>query len=324
MKTKISAVIVLFSILAISCQDDNLDPLQIKKIQKGKLLALRGQQLENIYFDGVPGAEVFPSIATSADKFVFDAEYLSDNPNSLQSCDVFILKSDGTRVLWKNVPFSEFKKDNTYPNPWVTISIPFSDILNRLGLPTTFPLSAGTINTLQSAYGSGINIETDLNLTDGTKALAANVVADGLFQSDQFFPAQKLVYNVTPYCAFTSTSWITNYDAVEIFSNGTSTDPYTVSITAGSNANNFVVNNFRNNSAYKAVLTFATSTNPYDQNANFATQTVTGAPAGSNIATGSKGTYDQCVGTINVTLKYTEGTGTTAVVTNFTYSLTPQ
>lgn len=322
---RISFIVALFSLLAVvSCQDDNLDPLQVKRIQKGKLLALRGAQLQAIYFDGVPGAEVFPSIATSADKFVFDAEYLSDNPNSLQSCDVFILKSDGSRVLWKNVPFSDFKKDGTYPNPWVTITIPFSEVLSKLGLPTTFPLSAGTINTLQTSYAAGINIETDLNLTDGTKALAANVVADGLFQSDQFYPAQKLTYTVTPYCAFSSSSWVGSYDAVEIYPNGKSTDPYTVTLATGSNANNFVLSNFRNNNLYSAVLTLATSTNPYNQTASFAAQTVTGAPTGSNIATGSKGVYDQCASTISVTLKYTEGSGTTAVVTNLTYSLEKQ
>ncbi|MFM7857306.1 MAG: hypothetical protein ACKO96_36645 [Flammeovirgaceae bacterium] len=137
-----------------SCKDDNLDPLQVNRIQKGKLLALRGTQLQNIYVTGIPGAEFFPRIATSADQFSFDAEYLAEDPNSLESIDVFVLKANGTatpdKVLVVNIPFSSFKKDATYPNPWVSVTLPLADVLSKLGLSNTFPLSSAvyTVDTM--------------------------------------------------------------------------------------------------------------------------------------------------------------------------------
>ena len=199
-------VLVALTFIYSSCTPDpSLDPLQVNKIQKGKLLALRGTQLTNVYVKGIPGAEFFPRIATAADKFVFDAEYLSDNPSGMQSVDFFVLKKTGsttTRVLVQNVPASQFKKDATYLQPWVTVTIPLSDILTKLGLSSTFPLDNATVNTLVTTYKFGINIEGDINLTDGTKALAEKVVASGLFGSNQFYPAQKLVYTVTDYCSY--------------------------------------------------------------------------------------------------------------------------
>jgi hypothetical protein len=191
--------------VASSCKDDALDPLQVNKIQKGTLLALRGTQLQNVYFKGLPGAEFFPKSADGTETFKFDAEYLATDPNSLQSVDFYVLKkasatSTPERVLVKNVPFSEFKKDGTYRSPWVTVTIPISEILSKLGLPTTFPLGTGTINTLLGTYKNGVAIEGDLNLTNGSIAPASKVVAAGLFQSDQFYPAQKLNYAMTNYC----------------------------------------------------------------------------------------------------------------------------
>ncbi len=196
---------MVLAITYSSCSDESLDPLQIKNVQKGKLLALRGVQLQNIYFKGLPGAEFFPKSATGTEKFTFDAEYLASDPNSLQSVDFFILKKASAtavpqRVLLKNVAFSEFKKDGTYRGPWVTVTFTITEVLTGLGLPSSFPLSSSTVTTLLTTYKTGVGIEGDLNLADGSKALAENVVAAGLFQSDQFYPAQKLTYAMTNYC----------------------------------------------------------------------------------------------------------------------------
>ena len=86
----------LFLLLGIaaftfSCEDENLDPLQLKKVKKGRILALRGAQLQNIYYNGKPGAELFPRIAKSTDKFEFETEYLAPDPESLESVDVYAL-----------------------------------------------------------------------------------------------------------------------------------------------------------------------------------------------------------------------------------------
>lgn len=135
---------------------------------------------------------------------------MAENPKSLQSVDFFVLKKVGTtttRELIKNVPFSSFVNDGKYKNPWVTVTLTLTEVLTKLGLPTTFQLDNTTINTLLTTYKFGVAIEADLNLVDGSKALAANVVAAGLFQSDQFYPAQKLVYAVTDFCSYAVNDW---------------------------------------------------------------------------------------------------------------------
>jgi hypothetical protein len=305
-------LLVALTFIYSSCtKDDSLDPLQVNKIQKGKLLALRGTMLNNVYVKGIPGAEFYPRIATSADKFVFDAEYLSDNPSGLQSVDFFVIKKTGstsTRVLLQNVPASQFKKDATYLQPWVTVTIPLSDVLSKLGLSSTFPLDNASINTLLTTYKFGINIEGDVNLTDGSKALAANVVAAGLFQSNQFYPAQKLVYTVTDYCSYVANSWAATYTSNEVYSNGVY-GPYDLKFTQdGTDPNRFNCVNFWD-SGYTAYMVFAASTNPATQTVTFPAQTV-GNSGGGTILAGSTGTYDQCTGIVNIKLSYKEGTAT--------------
>lgn len=308
---------IIYSLLTLvilstvySCKDDNLDPLQVNRIQKGKLLALRGTQLQNIYFVGKPGAEFFPRIATAADNFSFDAEFLSPDQKALQSVDIFVLKKANLtatpeRVVVKNVPFSDFKNDGKYKNAYVTVTIPLADILNKLGLVNTFPLPTGTINTLLSTYKFGIGIESDLNLTDGTVAPASKVVAAGLFQSDQFYPAQKLVYTVTDYCSYDAPSWGATFTANEIYSNGVY-GPYNLAFSRIGSTNQFSTANFWD-SGYSAYMEFTPSTNPSTQKVNFPAQTVGG---GGTISAGSTGTYDQCTGVININLTYVEGGST--------------
>jgi hypothetical protein len=199
---KILNSFALISLLAVvfSCVDESLDPLQFNNVKKGTLLALRGTQLNNIYVKGIPGELFVPGELTGTEKFEFDGEYLSSDPESISSLDVYVLKKSGERVLVTNVPASDFKKTSDYPNPWVTVSIGISDILTKIGITPSYPLSAGSIDVLFTDYKFGISIETDLNLVDGTKVLAAELVASGLYQSNQFYPAQKLTYTVVKYC----------------------------------------------------------------------------------------------------------------------------
>jgi hypothetical protein len=202
---KIFKSVLLITLLGIgfSCADDSLDPLKFKEVKKGTILALRGTQLENIYFKAIPGALFVPGLLDGTETFDFDAEYLSADPNSLASLDIYVLKKNGSsfdRVSLTNVPASEFKTTDDYPNPWVSVSISIDDILTKIGITPNYPLSASALNTLFVDYKNGINIETDVNLTDGSKVLAADLVAAGLYQSNQFYPAQKLNYAVIKYC----------------------------------------------------------------------------------------------------------------------------
>ena len=178
-------------VLIFSCTDESLDPLKFKEIKKGTILALRGQQLDNIYFEGIPGSVLYANNIKGTETFDFDAEFLSADLTSLSSFDVFALKKTKSgsaisieRKLLVNVPFSQFKTTADYRGPWVSVSIPVSTILTAIGSPTEAQLF--------DVYENGIDIQSDLNLADGTKVLADDIVDVGLFQSDQFYPAQIL------------------------------------------------------------------------------------------------------------------------------------
>ncbi len=311
MKNKLYTFVLFVALTLVysACSDDSLDPLQVNNIKKGRLLALRGTALTNVYSKGIPASEFFPRIATAADKISFEAEYLSDDPKSLQSVDFYVLKKVGAttdRVLIVNVPFSSFVNDGKYKNPWVSVTMNLADVLSKLGLSNTFPLNSTTINTLLSTYKFGINIEGDLNFTDGSKGLAANVVAAGLFQSDQFYPAQKLIYAVTDFCAYDVSFWAGAYDATEVYSSSVY-GPYTVNLSAdGTVPNRFNIARFYDNyyGTQTAYIDFSPSTSagPSTQTVKFPDQT----SAGRNI-TKSSGTYDQCLGTIRLNLDYDGG-----------------
>jgi hypothetical protein len=193
---------MVFAGIAFSCEDTALDPLQMNNVKKGTILALRGQQLTNIYSLGLPGAELFPRAIEGTETFDFDAEFLAEDPSTLESFDIYAEKklAGGAieRVLVKNVPGSEFKTTDDYLRPWVSVSIPMTDILAAIGIPDYTDPAVQDI--LLTTYKFGININSDINLTDGTVIPAADIVAAGLFQSDQFYPAQKLTYAMTDYC----------------------------------------------------------------------------------------------------------------------------
>ena len=311
-------ILVALTFAYSSCKDASLDPLQTDKIGKGKLLVLRGKQLDNIYNQGIPGAELFPKLAVGTETFSFDAEYLSDNPNGLQSLDIFVKKFNVSgkpdRVLLRNVPFSAFKKDATYPNPWVTVTFTLPEIFTKLGLSTIFPLDTTTIKTILKNYKFGIGIETDLNLADGSKALASNVVAAGLFSSNQFYPAQKLNYAMTDYCSYIAASWAGAWVGTEVGACCSGDDAMTFT-QDGVNPNKFTFTNFWGDGpAATAYIVFAPSTKPSDQKVSFPDQT-TGE--GFKIVN-SKGTYDQCKQqfTINTTYLYSGSSYTWLYVFN--------
>jgi hypothetical protein len=289
------------TVLPFSCADDSLDPLQFKAVKKGTILALRGTALQNIYVKGVPAAEVFPKIANGTESFNFEAEFLSEDPNALESIDIFVVKREGggrTRVAIKNVPFSAFKNDGKYVRPWVSLTLSFKDeILPKLGLSNTFPLQEAVIEKLLTTYASGVNIEIDLNLIDGTKVLASDLVAAGLYQSNQFYPAQKLTWAMTDYCSYDPNSWAGSYKATE--NRSTVYGPYAVTLTKDpAVANKFWLTNFWDCQDNGYYLVFDVSSNPSTQVVSFPEQTTsTGKVSGS-------GTYNQCLGTLSINVKY--------------------
>jgi len=303
---KILKSLLLVSLIAIgfSCTDDSLDPLQFKKISKGTILALRGAALTNIYSKGIPVSELFPRIATGTEKFMYEAEILADDPSTVASVDIYVIKKTGastSRVLLKNVPASEFKKDK-YPNPSATISLTINEVLTGIGITPTFPLSDASVDALLTNYKFGIAMESDLNLSDGTKVLAADIVAAGLFQSNQFYPAMLLSWAVTDYCTYDEAAWSGDYDATENSEFSGAYGPYTITL-GKTGTNTFSTDNFYD-SGWPLEFTLNPSTDVASQTISFVKQSIT-TGSGNVYSWEGDGTYNQCLSTmgINITVK---------------------
>lgn len=292
--------LALFAVI-VSCTDDDLDPLNFKKVTKGTLLALRGDFLQAIYIDGTSGASFVPLITDGTDVFSFDAEYLSDDPTSLESIDVYVENADGVRTLLENIPATAFKTTDDYTRPWVTVSFTLNEILAGLDLPQASPdepLPQETVDLLLDEYGAGINIVTDLNLKDGTKVLADEMVAAGLYQSDQFYPAMRLPFDVVKYCPYEEGEWSGDYKALEI---GEETvGPYVVKFTQTGD-HTYEVSNILDtdnpntplvDESFHIVITLNPSTSPYDQEVTV--ETVTFGTGDDATDFEAEGTYQQC------------------------------
>lgn len=199
MKKIYSLIIVALFLTVASCTDESLDPLNFTSVKKGTLLALRGDFLQNIYVKGIPGAQFVPGLTDGTERFVFDAEFLSEEPTNLSSIDVFVVDKDGQRHALTSIDASGFTITDG-ERPRVTVDIPLSQILPELGYDATFPIADDVSADMFKNYKAGIVIVTDLNLADGTKVTPGDLVAAGLYQSNQFYPAQSLVYTVVKYC----------------------------------------------------------------------------------------------------------------------------
>ncbi len=292
--------------LASSCADESLDPLQFNAVKKGSILALRGTQLQNIYFLGKPGYEFFPKIYSGAEKFEFDAEYLAEDPSTLASIDIYTVKRtkvgstfEQNRVFLRNVPFSEFQTTSDYKRPWVSISFDVSEILSALDI--SLPADVGI---MLENYQFGVSIETDINLTDGSKVLAKEIVAAGLFQSNQFYPAQKLTMAVTDYCAYDGTTWAGTYTATESSEFFGGYGPYSVTVSVDPVIpNRFNVDNWYD-SGIPIYFNLTPSTDVVTQVATVPAQPNPNNPA--RMIEGS-GTYNQCLNEITFTMTYKQG-----------------
>src|SRR5688572_5303447 len=293
-----SFIIMALAVGVFSCEDTSTDPLQMNNVKKGTVLALRGQQLTNIYSLGIPGAEFFPRIINGTEKFEFEAEYLAEDVSTLESFDIFVLKNVGgafERVLLTNVPGSAFTQTADYLRPSVAVSLNLTDILDALGLSDYE--DPAVVNTLLTTYKFGVNLECDLNLTDGSQVLAADIVAAGLFASNQFYPAQKLTYSVTDFCPYEAT-WAGTYTANEIYASSVY-GPYNVTFTQDpGDPNRYNFTNFWDYGLPAYVVFTPTADDPDGQIVDFPEQIVDG-----ETLTGT-GTYDQCLGTFKIQTNY--------------------
>ncbi|MFZ5999051.1 MAG: hypothetical protein ACOYW3_00950, partial [Bacteroidota bacterium] len=143
----------------------------------------------------------------------------------------------------------------------------------------------------------------DLNLRDGAKVLASEMVAAGLYSSNQFYPAQKLTYTVTDYCSFNAAQWAGDYEATENSEFNGSYGPYGVSISASSTANRFNIDNWYDQQI-PIYIVFEPSVDvdtqivkaPLQADANNEGRTIEGV-----------GVYNQCLGEITMDFTYKNG-----------------
>ena len=301
-----SLFLISLVVVGVSCEDASLDPLQFDKFSgastKGTMLALRGDALAKLYVEGKPISEIFPRILTGTEKFTYEAEILATDPGTLASVDVFAIKklsaTTTERKLLQTVDASAFAKGD-YPNPSATIEIGISSVLTALGLTATYPLSLADVNVLLNTYKFGVNIESDINLTNGGKVLAADIVNSGLFGSNQFYPAMRLNWAVTDFCTYTTT-WSGTYTSNEVYSDGVY-GPYNVTFSAkpGGTAHQLQTTNFWD-SGITAYIEFTPSTGPDDQNVLFPTQD----DGGGKSITSTSGKYDECLKVIKIQTLY--------------------
>ena len=316
-KLKYIMVIAICFAVAFGCTDNSLDPLQFANIKKGTELALRGKQLQNVYVNGIPGATLVPQAGfTGSEVFTYDTELLAADPSSLSSVDIYVIKKTGattSRVLVQNVPSSQFKTDGTYRGPWATITIKLTDVLAALGLPAfndpSYKLDAPA-NQLLGTYKNGVLFESDINLTSGNKVLAADIVAAGLFQSNQFYPAMKMTWTVLKYCSYVP-NWAGKWIGTEVGACCSGDDANTM-VQDLVDPNKFIMDNFWGDGVTAYVI-FTPSTNLTDQIVTFPDQT-TDDP-GTIIK--SVGTYDQCKQTFSIKTSYKYGATTYTWVYNF-------
>jgi hypothetical protein len=304
-----SFLAILFVGMAFSCEDPALDPLQFDSIKKGSILALRGTQLDNIYYQGKPGAEFYPRIIDGSETFDFDAEYLAEDVTTLESFDIFVIKRTKNpdnsvtleRLFLKNVPFSDFKETADYLRPWVSVSIPLTDILNLLGLDYTDPAD---VDIMLDTYQFGIQIESDLNLKDGSKVLASDLVASGLYQSDQFYPAQVLTYAVIDYCTYDQNSWGGDWSATETSEFFGGYGPYITTFTQDAvDKNKYSTDNWYD-SGIPIYLIFTPSTDVPSQIITVPTQNYTSG-GGTPYSIVGSGTYNQCISEMVINFTFT-------------------
>ena len=179
----VAGLVVFFS----ACTDPDKDPLLINQIKKGSLIALRGAAYTNLNNTKYLGSidSFSRSGVTANETFTFDADFISEDINSLSSVDVYANLEGQARVKVTTVQGSVFAVPTGGKYPRGSFSIPLNSILTAINR-TAPSLDAG----------SYISVTCDLNLKDGSKILASSIVNSSLYETSFFYPAHNLLYLV--------------------------------------------------------------------------------------------------------------------------------
>ncbi len=177
-------------VLVLACTDESLDPFILKDLQKGSLLALRGD-------DGSAGSLdadqnfFFKDFLQTTDEFHYVADFISEDQSLLQSVQVYAKTPTINRTLvttvdatgW-TIPTGGFAKQGE-------VRVALSAILSALGITDATTLSR-----------TDLVVESDLLLTDGSTVPSSAIVNTGLFAAGAFFPAHQLNYYAEVTSAF--------------------------------------------------------------------------------------------------------------------------
>lgn len=192
MKKIFNKLVITFSVLLfLACTDDSLDPFRFNDIQKGILLALRGDAFDNLNDNGCSNSFFYNNVLTT-DTFTFDVEFLSEDQSLLQEVRIFALTIPTVKdkVAKPRTQVATASGDKfTIPSGGIhkegTMSIPFADIKSALNLSD---------DEIKDLSKTELTIETDIVLTDGRTIASSSIVNSGLFESAIFYPAHKLSY----------------------------------------------------------------------------------------------------------------------------------
>lgn len=187
MKKIINKVSVLLLLaFAIACVDESKDPVKFNEIKKATILALRGDAFDAInQTDPACSNSFFRNNITGDEVFSYEADYLSEDQESLQEVQLFAQTPTVSPVLVATIPGSAFTFPADSKTKRGTVSAPLATILSKLGL-TNF--------TAANLKRADITMTTDLVLKDGTKVLSSSTINPNLQQSVIFFPAMILTY----------------------------------------------------------------------------------------------------------------------------------
>lgn len=191
---------ILFFLLPVlffigGCSDPELDPIQFDNVKKATILGLRDYSYNRIASSTLSplfltGVDTFNVLQDNSSKvFSFVCDFISEDQNSLGSVDVYVVNKAKARVKVKSIPASEFKSGVAGTNfKRATISIPFPELFNAAGKD----LCEYKPSNAKLGVYSFIDIENDINLTDGSIIPASSVVNSSLFESVIFYPAHKM------------------------------------------------------------------------------------------------------------------------------------
>ena len=181
---KISVLLLLA--FAIACVDESKDPVKFNEIKKATILALRGDALDAINeTDPACSNSFFRNNITGDEAFSYQADYLSEDQESLQEVQLYAEMPTVPRVLVATIPGTTFTFPAGSKTKRGTVSASLATILSKLGL---------TNATAANLKRADITMTTDLVLKDGSKVLSSSTVNPNLQQSVIFFPAMILTY----------------------------------------------------------------------------------------------------------------------------------